>query len=291
MSSLVQRYKQDAASRGKDLVLVTFEHGAEWRYLTLYFPSIAQCFTSWLDIRELAKADALRCNTPTLKTCLACYGYHWRDITCATSIASGQDYEGQERNANGHNAGNGACMTLTLLECLQDPDFRRRLSKRQVIEAIVKPFKAPSPREPYVATFESGNPKLFPGCLGSGYRAARYFWDFEPTGLGLKYKSRERGNKDVRKLPERGWVAFGSKDHLERFIDRCHNRLIGSVTLKVAKVDRDGTEFRAVSELRQSQMEQVRQQRKRSREAKEAQSEEYPEVDMADLFGSDMDLP
>ncbi|KAK8009317.1 hypothetical protein PG991_011868 [Apiospora marii] len=216
MSSLVQRCKQDAASRGKDLVLVTFEHGSEWRYLTLYFPSIAQCFTSWLDLRELAKADALRCNTPTVKTCLACYGYHWRDIACATSIASGQDYEGQERNANGHNAGNDACMTLTLLECLQDPDFRLRLSKRQVIKSIVKPSGTPPPREPYVATFESANPKLFPGCLGSGYRAARYFWDFEPTGLGLKYKPRERGNKDVKKLPERGWVAFGSMEHLER---------------------------------------------------------------------------
>lgn len=45
MSSLVQFYERDSSSRGKDLVLVTFAHGAKWRYLTVYFPHIAPYFT------------------------------------------------------------------------------------------------------------------------------------------------------------------------------------------------------------------------------------------------------
>ncbi|KAK8133619.1 hypothetical protein PG984_005631 [Apiospora sp. TS-2023a] len=147
MNSLVRHYKEDASSRGKDLVLVTFAHGAEWRYLTIYFPKIAQYFTSWLDVRQLAKANTHRSNTPPLKTCLTCYGYHWMDITCGSSIVSGEDYEGQERNANADNAGNDACMTLALLECLQDPEFRQRLMKRQAIEAIVHLSETPPLRE------------------------------------------------------------------------------------------------------------------------------------------------
>ncbi|KAK8077114.1 hypothetical protein PG996_003284 [Apiospora saccharicola] len=285
MSMLVRLYKEDASSRGRDLVLVTFAHGAEWRYLTIYFPTIAQYFTSWLDVRQLAKADTFRSNTPPLKTCLTSYGYHWMDITCGSSIVSGEDYEGDERNTNADNAGNDACMTLALLECLQDPEFRQRLINRQTIEAIVHLSEKPPWRELFVATFEPTDQPQLPGCLSNGYQAARYFWEYEPISIGLKYKAR-CGDTQLGKQAERGWVAFRSKQHLARFVGKHHNALVGGQTLKVTRVDRDGQEFKAEEELRQRQMQQTQQERKLRRDVNKAKSADCDAMSINNLFGS-----
>lgn len=213
-----------------------------------------------------------------------CFGYHWTDITCGSSTVSGEDYEGHVRNANADNAGNDACMTLVLLECLRDPEYRERLMKSQAIEAIVRLSEKPPSRELFVATFEPTTQPELPACLSNGYKAPRYFWELEPKSVGLKYKAHS-GDTRLGKKSERGWVAFRSEEYLIRFIEKYHNALASGETLRVVRVDRDGQEFKAEEELRQRQMEKTQQERKLKRDMNKAKFADDDAVAIHDLFG------
>ncbi|KAK8039511.1 hypothetical protein PG993_007922 [Apiospora rasikravindrae] len=270
MESLVRLSKQDASIRGKDLVLVLFSHGAEWTYLSRHFPSIAQYFTSWMDVQQLAKANTFRSHPPHLNTCLNLYGYHWMDLSGGASRVTGEDHEGQKRHANADNAGQDACYTLALLDGLLDPDFRQRLAKRQAMQAIVHSSETPPPRERFVAIFESANKQRLPERLSKGYKAARYFWDLELKSLGVEHQANG------------GWVSFRSEEHLDRFVERYNNALVGGEPLKVVRVDREEPEFRAEEEMQQRQMEQKRQERKTRRDG----NVEAGAMEITDLFAS-----
>ncbi|KAK7921451.1 hypothetical protein PG985_009473 [Apiospora marii] len=136
LDALIQSYKQDALSRGKDeLVLVVYENAADWRYMTLYFSRVARHFARWLDVRDLGKeVNPQNQKLPTLQCTLRVFGYRWPFIS---DPAADPDALRDPLRGKTHNAGEDAVMTLAALEGFLGPALRQAMMSHQDLRAMM----------------------------------------------------------------------------------------------------------------------------------------------------------
>ncbi|KAI0805220.1 hypothetical protein GGR55DRAFT_655863 [Xylaria sp. FL0064] len=97
------------------LVLMGFEMPAEWTYLSRIFPGVMPYFSSWVDLRDIAKDVAAIGVIPGRVSVLQIFGYHWKDI------------KGSNRCGSADNAGNDAVSTLAMANALLYPENQEKL--------------------------------------------------------------------------------------------------------------------------------------------------------------------
>ncbi|KAI9896934.1 hypothetical protein N3K66_007956 [Trichothecium roseum] len=110
LEEAIDNFIANSCGTTKRLVLVGFGMAAEWTYLFRYFPSVIPYFSTWMDIREIAKDITSVGTMPGRVSLLQLCGYCWTDL---------------KPKAPGHgtsdNAGDDAVSTLALACALLDP--------------------------------------------------------------------------------------------------------------------------------------------------------------------------
>ncbi|KAI0413291.1 hypothetical protein F5X98DRAFT_378874 [Xylaria grammica] len=236
-------------------VLVGFEMPAEWNYLSRNFPRIIPCFSSWIDLRDIAKDIAPFGEIPGRVSVLRIFGYHWRDI------------KGSNRYGSADNAGDDAVSMLAMANALLYPENQEKLRFRQKCSHIAHkyakkhgPFVFKKTNIAFGATIQSKG--LLPNTINSSMKLARCFFDFMPISTGLK-------------SAEVAFIAFDDQDHLNKFIQANDGRSLptGEI-LSVAPIER-----RVVAEGTAE-----REAKRRLREAKKVERSESEFTGLANLF-------
>ncbi|KAI8947353.1 hypothetical protein F4801DRAFT_592701 [Xylaria longipes] len=213
------------------LVLIGFGMPAEWTYLLKTFPRVIPYFTSWIDLRDIAKdiaitGDALGQCIPRRITLLQIFGYHWRNII------------GSNRHGSGDNAGDDAISTLAMADAFFYPENQEKLRVCQKCEQIAcKSHVYNEDNITFGATIRSQK-GLLPNTINSSMKLARYFFDFMPISIALK-------------STEVAIITFDSESHLNRFIQTNHQRSLptsGTLLVKrqlreIKKAERLKSEF------------------------------------------------
>ncbi|KAK8133620.1 hypothetical protein PG984_005632 [Apiospora sp. TS-2023a] len=281
LDALVQSYKEDALSRGKDqLVFVVFENAAEWKYMTLHFSRVARHFARWLDVVDLGKeVNPRNREVPTLRSCLRVFGYRWPEISDPTVDAAMDD---PMRRNNMHNAGDDAAMTLAALEGLLSPGLREYMADYQDLRSIMSWHVVPPPKVDFAATIEPMDESRLPYSMGSITRAARYFWPHAPTLISISCDSNRNWDRCRLKIGTKGWIAFETETQLERFIETYHGATVDGIKLQVLRVERESAETRLQRYRTSEQSGQLREARKLVRD--DNQSLRESGIELGGLF-------
>ncbi|KAK8077115.1 hypothetical protein PG996_003285 [Apiospora saccharicola] len=281
LDALIQRYKEDAMSRGKDqLILVVFENAAEWKFMTLNFSRIARHFAGWLDVVDLGKeVNRRNREVPTLRSCLRVFGYRWPDISDPSVDAAMDD---PMRRNNMHNAADDAAMTLGALEGFLSPGLREYMADYQGLRSIMSWHNAPPPKVEFAATLEPMDESRLPHSMGSITRAARFFWPHAPTLISISCESNRNWDRYRPKVGKKGWIAFETEAHLEHFIETYHGATLDGIKLQVLGVKRESAEMRLQRYRTSEQSDQVRAERNSGRD--DYQSLRESGFELAGLF-------
>lgn len=209
------------ASQGspRSLILVGFDLFAEFRVLSDQYPRVLACFTSWVDVQELAIADASLQGPPSLRTTLVGYGYE----ACWPTTQARSD---------GHNAGNDAVRTICVLIILlyfEPPGEALRatftkhvagLSKQKQLRLCdqfnVKPADVfdrnfPRPRHKYPFQVKVKLPVTSSSEAPTSLELCEYFLQFKPVAVGTG-RRRDLG----------GGICLASLEEMNAFIEKVH---------------------------------------------------------------------
>ncbi len=216
--NLVQTTQQQFSSDGDPpiLTLVGFDLRAEFIILSHNYPRFLRCFTSWVDVQDLAKDLAAMSQAPSLQNTLIAFGY---ECVCPT-IA---------KNSRRHNAGNDAMRTICALVILlfyqpRGEDLRqtcseyhsnrakqRRLESRKRLDMKKDDLfrkRYPSPREKYPFQAKVDLPGATLTAPPDAEMLCEYFLRFKPVAAG--------GNS--RKIFG-GWICLASLEELNAFLE------------------------------------------------------------------------
>ncbi|KAI0404713.1 hypothetical protein F4802DRAFT_607324 [Xylaria palmicola] len=189
------------------LVLIGFEMPAEWTYLSRNFPGAIPHFTSWIDLRDIAKdialaGDAPVRNIPGLLSMLHIFGYHWKNI---------KNLESPDRHGSADNAGEDAVATLAIAEALFSPENQAKLLHRQRCRQIArKGYVFNEDNITFGATIQSQT-GILPKPINSSIKLSKYFFGFKPISIALKSTAL-------------ALITFDSEERLNRFIQENHRR-------------------------------------------------------------------
>ncbi|KAI0515126.1 hypothetical protein F5B22DRAFT_636679 [Xylaria bambusicola] len=191
------------------LVLIGFEMSAEWNYLSRNFSEVVPYFTSWIDLRDIAKdvaitGDAPGQSIPGRISLLQMFGYYWKDI------------KGSNQYGSADNAGDDAVSTLAMAEALFYPENQEKLRFHQECGQIAREKNVfiNEDNVAFGATIQTEN-GILPNVINSGLRLAQYFFGFRPISIALR-------------SPDVAVVTFKSKFHLNRFIKMNHRRVLSN---------------------------------------------------------------
>ncbi|KAI1127002.1 hypothetical protein F5Y10DRAFT_293241 [Nemania abortiva] len=198
----------------KKLVLVGFEMAAEWTYLSGNFPSITSHFSSWMDLRDIAKDIATIGDIPGRVSVLQTFGYSWKNI------------KGPNKLGSADNAGDDAEKLRFRQKCSQ---IACKCSRRK------GPLYFNGNEIAFGARIQSRD-GLLPDAVNSGMKLARYFFDFVPISTGLE-------------SAKAAFIMFESRDQLDRFIEANDGRLLPTgETLSVTAFEEDAAEAKRTAE-------------------------------------------
>ncbi|KAF4336875.1 hypothetical protein FBEOM_9255 [Fusarium beomiforme] len=196
-SAVVQFFQ--SLPRNKNLILIGFEIGVEWNYITANFPAAIPFFSAWIDLRDIAKDIASHTGViPGLATLLKEFNYYWKDFKADRKCPG---------DGTADNAGDDAVVTCALAHALLDKNNQETLQFSQICEQIAHVGKRtiahPTP-EDFIATINTEGE--LPSRIRSGWRLASQFFEFRPLGTGTK-------SKDM------AFLTFRSKNALDHFIE------------------------------------------------------------------------
>ncbi|KAI1108024.1 hypothetical protein F5Y14DRAFT_457510 [Nemania sp. NC0429] len=194
----IQDYHGNSTTK---LVLVGFEMAAEWNYLLRNFPKAIPYFSSWMDLRDVAKDLTAAVGViPGRVSVLQALGYHWKDIKGSNKYGGTAD-----------NAGNDAISVLAMASGFLNRENRERLRFRQKCSLIAR-HTYNEDKITFGAAIRSQEGSL-PNAIDSTMKLARYFFDFTPTSTGLK-------------SAEIAFITFENESHLNQFIQANNQRLL-----------------------------------------------------------------
>ncbi|ATY63570.1 hypothetical protein A9K55_007808 [Cordyceps militaris] len=217
--NLVQTTQQQFTSSGDapTLTLVGFDLHAEFLILSHNYPRFLRCFTSWVDVQDLAIDLATMPEAPSLQNTLIAFGY---ERACPTFAPP---------NSRGHNAGNDAMRTICALVILlfyqpRGDDLiqacrdyhsnranQRRIEHRKRINverSDVFRKRCPSPREKYPFQAKVDLPEATLRAPPDAEALYEYFLRFKPVAAGSNY-SKIFG----------GWICLASLEELDAFLE------------------------------------------------------------------------
>ncbi|KAI1348313.1 hypothetical protein F5Y01DRAFT_328582 [Xylaria sp. FL0043] len=237
------------------VVLMGFEMPAEWTYLSRIFPSVIPYFSSWVDLRDIAKDVAAIGVIPGRVSVLQIFGYHWKDI------------KGSNRCGSADNAGNDAVSILAMANALLYTENQEKLRFCQKCCHIAHKRVKKSPcflnedKMAFGATIQSQKGSL-PDIVNSGMKVARYFSDFLPVSAGLK-------------STEMAFITFACQDHLDQFIQTISGRLLPTgETLSASPIEGSG----------EAEMTTEMEEKRQLREVKKADKSESDFADFGNIF-------
>lgn len=201
--AVVQRFAQ----ANTNLILVGFQSSVEWAYLERHFPGIVPYFSSWMDVRDIAKDIAPIGNLRGLKKLLYIFGYDWKDIDAPV------------KGYNADNAGDDAVFTLAAANALLCPENQERLKAHQACTVAVDTFARHKGyvfdgevRHPHAAMIQCETGTL-PRALNSGMRLVYQFLNFAPESGGILNA-------------ELACLTFKSHDELVQFVQATHRLIL-----------------------------------------------------------------
>ncbi|KAF5688670.1 hypothetical protein FDENT_4755 [Fusarium denticulatum] len=192
--------------RDKKLVLVGFEMGADWTYLSTNFPAAIRFFSAWIDLGDIVSdiTSSSPSQYPSLEFLIQTFGYWWQDIKPGRGCRS---------DGNADNAGDDVVTTLALAQALLEERNHSTLLFEHACFRIASSGRISTfydPAKCFVAAVKSDG--LLPIKISMGIRIARKFIDFHPVSTGLFSN-------------EVGYVTFRSNEELDHFIS-CVNGMV-----------------------------------------------------------------
>ncbi|KAI1204039.1 hypothetical protein F5X97DRAFT_330119 [Nemania serpens] len=182
------------------LVLVGFEMPAEWNYLLRNFPKAIPYFSSWMDLRDIAKDITAAIGVISGRvSVLQTLGYNWKDI------------KGSNEHGTADNAANDAISVLAMANGFLNPENQEKLRFRQKCSQIAR-HTYNETKITFGAAIQSQEGSL-PNTINSSMKLARYFLDFMPTSTGLK-------------SAEIAFITFENESYLNQFIQANNQRLL-----------------------------------------------------------------
>ncbi|KAF5025686.1 hypothetical protein F66182_2292 [Fusarium sp. NRRL 66182] len=204
LAAITVEFIQSCNKAKKNLVLVGFAMAAKWTYLSRYFPQAMPFFSSWVDLRDIAKdATSSIGAIPGLVSLLQLFGYHWKDIQPGRSLNSGI----------ADNAGDDAVATFALASALLSSKNQEKLRFRQECGRIAriftkkKGYQQPRLQDRFTVTIYTQGP--LPTAINSAMKMARHFFSYSPELAGVI-------SNDV------AFLTFKSQGLMDQFITAVH---------------------------------------------------------------------
>ncbi|QYS97194.1 hypothetical protein H0G86_004425 [Trichoderma simmonsii] len=200
LEEIIIEFIQSCDSKG-NLVLMGFEMAAEWTYLSRNFPRAVPFFSTWVDLRDIAKDISSSVGViPGLVSLLKIFGYHWKDI---------QPGRGDLGGGIADNAGDDAVATCVLASALLDSENHEKLRFRQECSRIAgrKGYRVPSVRDRFTVSICAQG--LLPSMINSGMKLACQFFDYSPQSAGIMSE-------------EMAYLTFRSQDQMDQFVAAIH---------------------------------------------------------------------
>ncbi|KAI9901000.1 hypothetical protein N3K66_005262 [Trichothecium roseum] len=229
----------------KKLILVGFGLAAEWgRLFTHCFRALA-CFSSWMDLRDIARGIAPTGIIQGQISLLLLCGYRWKDVKQGNHENTGIG------NGTPVNVGNDAVSTLALMCSLLDPGIQEKLKARQECNEIAGPKNkythVSSIRHSFVtAAIESKSDSL-PAMLSSEAKLARYFYNFSPRAVGFLSHSI-------------AYMTFRSRQQLSVFIESANGLLLPTGETLLARPLEDLPMWKSMDEERNDKDTKIEEQ-------------------------------
>lgn len=219
----------------KKLILVGFGLATEWdRLFTCCFRALA-CFSSWMDLRDIARGIAptgiIQGQISLLQLC----GYRWKDVKKGKHENTGTG------NGTPINVGNDAVSALALMCSLLDPGIQEKLKARQESNEIAGPRNKythiSSIRHSFVtAALESKSDSL-PETLSTEAKLGRLFFTFSPRSVGFLSHSI-------------AYLTFRSREQLSVFIEAANGSSSPIVETVLARPLEDLPMWKSMAEQR-----------------------------------------
>lgn len=250
-------------------ILIGFGMNFELRAISALYPRLTDCFSSWVDLQELA-GEVSGTPMPGLRDTLIALGYD-------------KDFRAVRPVRVAHNAGNDAVRILAVLlnlAVLSTNLTIHRAPKRRA--PLYKPFidaerkfwrRKPGPRElyPYIVRVKlGGDMEAFTARMLHQYFYS-YILKAAAIDPGLQY----------------GWVCLRSPDEVQRFVSEVHGKNDGDRTWSAISDYDPSVEPMTSAELiewRRAKLESQREAKRLERAAKRVEGD-LDDVALSSVFG------